>query len=44
MTDSNDAFKKVIKFFKYSGSYTKPPCTEGIDWFVVQDTVKISSS
>jgi carbonic anhydrase len=24
------------EFFHYRGSFTTPPCTEGINWFVVK--------
>jgi len=25
------------EFYNYPGSFTTPPCTEGINWFVVKD-------
>ena len=30
------------EFYNYPGSFTTPPCTEGINWFVVKDVQKIS--
>lgn len=27
----------VREFYNYPGSLTTPPCTEGINWFVVKD-------
>lgn len=31
-------------FFKYSGSLTKPPCTEQVDWFVLKAVGEVSST
>jgi len=36
--------KPGISYFKYKGSYSKPPCSEGIDWFIVNKPVDISYS
>lgn len=30
------------EFYNYPGSFTTPPCTEGINWFVIKDVQKIS--
>jgi len=32
------------EFYNYPGSFTTPPCTEGINWFVVKDVQKISQA
>ena len=32
------------EFYNYPGSFTTPPCTEDINWFVVKDIQKISQA
>lgn len=34
--------KKQIEFFTYAGSLTTPPCTEGINWYVLKNPVEAS--
>ena len=34
----------LSEFYNYDGSFTTPPCTEGINWFVVKDVQKISQA
>jgi hypothetical protein len=34
----------VSEFYNYDGSFTTPPCTEGINWFVVKDVQTISQA
>lgn len=29
-------------YFHYIGSLTTPPCSEGIDWFVMANTVQVT--
>jgi len=31
-------------FYNYPGSFTTPPCTEGINWFVMKDVQTISKA
>lgn len=33
----NDDALKNKSFFKYKGSLTKPPCTENIEWFILEN-------
>ena len=35
--------KDISAYYRYSGSLTTPPCTEGLRWFVVPEAVTISS-
>lgn len=32
------------EFYNYPGSFTTPPCTEGINWFVVKEIQTISKT
>ncbi len=29
-------------YYKFSGSLTIPPCTEGVDWYVMKTPVEVS--
>jgi carbonic anhydrase len=31
-------------FYNYPGSFTTPPCTEGINWFVIKEIQTISQA
>ncbi|MFZ2726281.1 MAG: carbonic anhydrase family protein [Methylococcaceae bacterium] len=31
------------KFYSYAGSLTTPPCTEGVDWYVLTRPIEVSS-
>lgn len=39
----NDFLPTVHKVFHYQGSLTAPPCSEGIEWFVMEEPIKVSS-
>lgn len=41
---SNKKLEEEIFFYKYQGSYSKPPCTEGVTWFVLKHPALISQS
>lgn len=34
----------VLSYYRYTGSFTKPPCDENVKWIVFQEKVPISSS
>ena len=36
--------KTLSKFYTYAGSLTTPPCSEGVNWYVLANPVTISSS
>ena len=40
--DANALLPKDHAYFAYEGSFTTPPCTEGVKWFVLQKPIGLS--
>ena len=40
--NARDLLPADAKYFRYSGSLTTPPCSEQVDWFVLQQPVMFS--
>lgn len=40
--DAADLLPDSIAYFSYSGSLTTPPCSEGVRWNVLQESVQVS--
>jgi carbonic anhydrase len=42
--NAEDLLPKSRSFYTYTGSLTTPPCTEGVNWFVMAEPASISSA
>lgn len=42
MLNASDLLPKDGRYFSYKGSITRPPCKEGVNWFVLQTPVELS--
>ncbi|NPA03629.1 MAG: carbonic anhydrase family protein [Epsilonproteobacteria bacterium] len=42
MFNPGEFFPKKLDYYRYSGSFTTPPCTEGVRWLVLKNSVEAS--
>ncbi len=42
--DANDLLPKSLSYYRYNGSFTTPPCTESVNWFVLSTPVELSKA
>lgn len=42
--DAKAFFPASLKYYRYMGSLTTPPCNEGVNWFVLEEPVTISKA
>jgi len=42
MVDASKLMPESGEYYRFSGSLTTPPCTEGVNWFVMKDAVTAS--
>lgn len=42
--NGRDLFPRERSFYRYMGSLTTPPCSEGVNWFVLDTPVEISAN
>ena len=44
MINAADLLPKRKKYYRYMGSLTTPPCTEGVHWYILDTPVNVSAS
>ena len=42
--DATDLLPADKSYYRYNGSLTTPPCTEGVNWFVMKNPVELSQA
>jgi carbonic anhydrase len=42
IADPTKLLSSITKFYLYSGSLTTPPCTEGVNWYVLKTPIQIT--
>lgn len=42
--NATDLLPSDKKYFNYSGSLTTPPCSEGVNWFVLKNNIEVSEA
>jgi carbonic anhydrase len=42
--DPNGMLPQSLKYWKYEGSLTTPPCTEVVDWMVLTDPIRVAKA
>ncbi len=40
---AKDLLPKSLEYYRFNGSLTTPPCTEGVRWFVLKEPVQMSA-